>query len=212
VEYYRPEDKPWNEVKLEKIDPYGRRYLAHHLVKAERVEELYTLLNLEKEGKNAWFKVNDDEGDTASFLADVNLAWSQADEAYDREPGKSIGLQCRYALVEASINSLARIPAGLMVALVKHQYWKPAKALAYTRQIPNPRMRFESLAALADQLSSSEPSKPQVLQSALQAALAIEDEYSHFQSMTVLADKLTPELLPKVLDAALVIENESYRF
>jgi hypothetical protein len=90
VEYYRPDDKPWNEVKLEKIDPYGRRYLAQHLVKAERVEELHTLLNLEKEGKNAWFKVNDDEGDTSSFLADVNLAWSEADEAYLRNREKAL--------------------------------------------------------------------------------------------------------------------------
>ncbi|MEW6497857.1 MAG: AAA family ATPase, partial [Cyanobacteriota bacterium] len=210
VEYYRPDDKPWNEVKLEKIDPYGRRYLAQHLVQAERVEELHTLLNLEKEGKNAWFKVNDDEGDTASFLSDVELAWSQADEAYERDLGKSIGLQCRYALVEASINSLARIPIALMVALVKHQYWKLAKALAYTRQIPDPKERFESLATLAEQLPNSEPLKPQVLQSALQAAQAIKNEFSRVRSLIILTDKL-PEALPKALEAALAIQHEQER-
>ena len=53
-------------------------------MKADRVEELHTLLSLEKDGKNAWFKVKDDEGETASFLADIELAWLQADEAYER--------------------------------------------------------------------------------------------------------------------------------
>ncbi|MBD2066057.1 hypothetical protein H6F93_00635, partial [Leptolyngbya sp. FACHB-671] len=217
VEYYCPEDKPWNEVKLEMIDPYGRRFLAQHLVKADQVEELHTLLNLEKEGKNAWFKVNDDEGDTASFLADVDLAWSQADEAYHQadeadhcERGKSIGLQCRYSLVEASINSLARIPAALMVALVKHQYWKPAKALAYTRQILDPKKRFENLTALAEQLPDSETLKNQVLQFALQAAQAIKDESYRAQALKALAEKL-PEALPKALKAALAIKDEYSR-
>jgi RNA binding exosome subunit len=133
VNYYQAGKKTWAEVDLKKIaeDDYGRRHLAQHLVEGDRVEELHTLLSLEKDGKNAWFKVKDNEGDTADFLADVELAWTQADKAYDREPGRSIGLQCRYALIKSSINSLAGIPKELMVALVKHQYWKPAKALAY---------------------------------------------------------------------------------
>ena len=212
VNFYQAGAKSWAEVDLKKIaeDDYGRRHLAQHLVKGDRVEELHTLLALEKDGKNAWFKVKDDEADTAGFLADVELAWSQADEAYDRERGKSIGLQCQYALVEASINSLARIPIALMMALVQHQYWKSAKALAYTRQIPDPKERFESLTALAEQVPDSEPLKNQVLQFALQAAQAIENEYPRAEALTALADKL-PEALPKALEAAQSIEDEFAR-
>ncbi len=212
VNFYQAGAKSWAEVDLKKIaeDDYGRRHLAQHLVKGDRVEELHTLLALEKDGKNAWFKVKNDEADTAGFLADVELAWSQADEAYDPDLGKSIGLQCRYALVKASINSLARIPAALMMALVKHQYWKPTKALAYIRQIPDPKERFENLTALAEQLPDSEPLKNQVLQFALQAAQAIRNESYRANALTALADKL-PEVLAKALEAAQSIKNESYR-
>ena len=217
IKYYENVSKTWQQ--LQKVDRYGRNHIAQHLVKAEQVEELHTLLNLEKDGKNAWFKVKDDEGDTAGFLADVELAWSQADEAYDcqaddeaqvKERGRSMALQCRYALIKASINSLVNIPAELMVALVKHQYWKPIKALAYARQMPEPKTSFESLAALADQLPNSEPLKLQVLQVSFQAAQAIQSESYRAQALTALADKL-PEILPKAFEAALVIQDEYAR-
>ena len=206
---FEKESESWQDLKA--IDQYGLRYLAQHLVQADRVEELHSLLSLEKDGCNAWFDAKDDVAETAGFLADVQLAWSQADKAFNREPAKVIGLQCRYALIQTSINSVAGIPTALMVALVKHQYWKPAKAIAYARQIPDPKERCESLAALADQLPNSEPLKPQVLQSALQAVLAIADEGDRAQALTALVYKLTPELLPKALDAALAFQNKEYR-
>jgi plasmid stability protein len=204
---FEKESESWQDLKA--IDQYGLRYLAQHLVQADRVEELHTLLSLEKDGCNAWFDAKDEVAETAGFLADVQLAWSQADKAFNRESAKVIGLQCRYALIQASINSLAGIPTALMMALVKHQYWKPAKALAYARQIPDPKERCKSLAALADQLPNSEPLKPQVLQSALQAAQAIQNEESRAKALRTLADK--PEALPKALDAALTIQNEQSR-
>ncbi|MEW6499419.1 MAG: hypothetical protein AB1589_44165, partial [Cyanobacteriota bacterium] len=157
IEFYEKTSESWQ--KLERIDAYGRKHLAQHLVKGDRVEELHTLLSLEKDGKNAWFSVKDDEGDTAGFLADVELVWAQVDEAYKREPGKSIGLQCRYALIKASINSLADIPDELIVALVKYKYWKPEKALAYTHQIPDPKKKLQILLALTEQLPNSKPLK-----------------------------------------------------
>ena len=210
--YYHPEDVPWDEVKLENIDDYGRRHLAQHLVKAEQVEELHTLLSLEKGKKNAWFKLKDDEGDTAGFLTDLELAWSQADAASERKLGRSVGLQCRYALIKASINSLSEIPKELLIALVKYPnpYWTAAKALAYARQVPDPQQGYENLIALAEELPESEPLKLQALQSSLDAASAIQDEYSRAQALTALSDKL-PEALPKALDAASAIQNEYYR-
>ncbi len=211
VNYYQAGKKIWAEVDLKKIaeDDYGRRHLAQHLVKGDRVDELHTLLNLEKDGKNAWFMVKDDEGDAPSFLADVELAWSQVDEAFNHERGKSIGLQCRYALIKASINSLAKIPVSLMVALVKQGDWEPAKALTQIRQIPYPAKRFESLLALAEPLETG-LLKDQVLQLALQAAQDIPDQSSRTWALGELVDKLPPEFLPQeALEAAQTIKNES---
>ncbi len=202
------------EVNLEKLakNDYGRRHLAQHMVQANRVEDLHTLLSLETEGKNAWFKLKDDEGDTTGFLADLELAWLQADQDSDHEPGKNIGLQCRYALIKASINSLSEIPAALFAALVKHPspYWKVTKALAYARQVPEPWKRSASLGALAGELPDAEPLKPQILQSALDAASAAQDWYRAL-ALTALADKLPPDLLPKALDAAIAIQTEYHR-
>ncbi len=40
LEYYRPENRTWNEVQLEKIDPYGLRYLATHLAEIAKISSL----------------------------------------------------------------------------------------------------------------------------------------------------------------------------
>ncbi|MBD2095610.1 hypothetical protein H6F90_10625 [Trichocoleus sp. FACHB-591] len=210
LEYYRPEDKPWNEVQLDKIDGYGRQHLAQHLVKGNRVNELHLLLNLENADKNAWFKLKDSEGETASFLADVELAWAQADEAYESDPGKSIGLQCRYALIKASINSLAGIPKELLVTLVKHRYWKTSKAFAYALQISNPQARARNLTALAKYLPNTELLKLQILQAALQSVRAIQEDSDRAQALTELGDELTPDLLPRSLEVVSSLRTSGY--
>jgi len=53
------------------------------------------------------------------FLGDVARAWrlGEGQGAADRSPGE-LGLQCRYALITASINSLAEhIPITLLTVL-----------------------------------------------------------------------------------------------
>jgi len=218
---YQEDPRSWQEC-----DAYGLQFLAPHLVDLaalekppikgrKYIERLHELLATEVDGHNAWFVAKDRIGDTAGFLADVELAWSQADEAYDREPGRSIGLQCRYALIKASINSSAELPIGLMIALVKHQCWKPSKALAYARQMPEPEERTKSLTALACQLPDSELLKIQVLQLALQAASAMtaKAELSPpacAQALIELIDKLPSDLLPQALNVALAIDSSSW--
>jgi NACHT domain len=201
IDFFDRQSEGWTE--LEAIDPYGLRHLAQHLVKGDRVDKLHELLSLNKGDKNAWFKLKDDEGDISGFLADVSLAWAQADELYDSDSSKSIGLQCRYALMKASINSLARIPKELMLALVKHSYWKPSKAYAYICQISD--IKFDYLQAFADQLPDSEPIKQQLWKTALQLAKSTKSNYDRADALIVLADKL-PGILPEVLETLKVID------
>ncbi|MFN6540367.1 MAG: hypothetical protein RM021_029010, partial [Nostoc sp. EkiNYC01] len=61
----------------------------------------------------------------------------------------------------------------------------------------------EVLRALADKL-------PDVLPQALEAAQAIQDEYSRAEALRALADKL-PDVLPKALEAVQAIQDEYYR-
>lgn len=135
-------------------DGYFFEHLAYHLVEARRVEELHRLLGLEtSEQHNAWYEVRDANGDTAGYVADVTRAWRLAEEAYvptdSTHTGQSIGLQCRYALITASLNSLAKnIPPALIAALVENEVWAPAEGLAYARQASFPWPRVAALAKL----------------------------------------------------------------
>ena len=212
VNYYQAGAKSWAEVHLKKIaeDDYGRRHLAQHLVKGDRVEELHTLLSLEQDGKNAWFKLKDDEGDMAGFLADVDLAWAKVEEEPERESGRTIALQFRYALMIASVNSLAKIiPIELLINLVKKGVWVPDKGLSYALQNPDLEQRVEALINLAAYLS------PFLKEEALQKVLNIAQENPYWSDLNGILSNLLPHLsehlLPKALNIARSIQNESSR-
>ena len=212
VTFYEKTSKFWQE--LEPIDSYGRNYLAQHLVNSDQVEKLHKLLKSEiydeqyKQKRPAWFKVKDDKGETASFLEDLELAWSKIDTRFSQVVEKRIGLKCHYALIKSSINSLAEIPKELMIALVCKKLWKPAKALAYAHQVGEPRQRSESLIALACQLPASEL-HPKICQSALESTQAIKDEKYLAEALIELADKLPLQLFPEALTAAKTIQDEA---
>jgi len=142
-----------------------------------------------------WFTALDQDGETALFLGDVARAWHLVEErGGDGQSSRLIGLQCRYALITASINSLAgSIPIPLLAALVEKGIWQTTKALAYIRQIMDLKARAEALARLAPHLT------PDLLRQALEAARAIGDEGARSNALVGLA----PYLMPTERDRAL---------
>jgi len=210
VNYYQAGALSWAEVNLQKIaeDDYGRQHLAQHLVKADRIEELHALLSLEKDGKNAWFKVKDDEGDTAGFLADVELAWELAEQNWTEATlPQVIEKQCRYALILSSLNSLSDIPDELLEALVKAGLpygWSLKKGLAHARQSPDAAKRAQGLAILVDYLPDEQQEK--IWQEVLAVAESIEDKLSHAQVLSDLAARC-PEVFELALSAAQAIQH-----
>jgi hypothetical protein len=144
---------------VEALTEYELRHLVAHLAAAGRDEDVHRLLALETgEGRNAWYEAREQLGQTAGYLADVARAWRLAEEEFaECQSPISIARQCRYALVLASINSLAKnIPASLLVALVEKGICTPAQGLAYARQIPDPYLRIRSLVGLASHLPEVE--------------------------------------------------------
>jgi hypothetical protein len=103
-------------------DGYIHQHLVWHLQKAGQVEQIHQLLREEPQiGGNGWYEARERLGQTAGYLTDITCAWELA-EANWTEPTLPlvIGLQCRYALIIASVNSLAaKIPEDLLIALVK---------------------------------------------------------------------------------------------
>ncbi|NEO29640.1 MAG: hypothetical protein F6K36_04155 [Symploca sp. SIO3C6] len=187
-------------------DGYIHTYLTWHLEKAGWVKEVHKLLQEETSaGRNGWYETCESLGQLAGFVKDVAKAWRLAEEDFSSSQTRSIGLQCRYALMVSSLNSLVgNIPGTLMAALVEKQLWTPIQALAYVKQIQNPLRRAEALGELAQNL-------PEILlPEALEVARAITDEYALTLALVGLVPHL-PEISPEALEAALANTNEFNR-
>jgi hypothetical protein len=137
-------------------DGYIHERLTWHMEQANQEEAIHALLCLEtEEGRNAWYETREAMGQTAGYLADVHRALRLAEEDFaSHQSQTAVGLQCRYALIIASLNSLAGgIPPALVVALVERGLWSPDQGLAYARRTPDPNQRTETLTGLAFQLA-----------------------------------------------------------
>ncbi|BAY43590.1 regulatory protein [Scytonema sp. HK-05] len=192
-------------------DGYIHQRLSWHLEKAGKTEEIHSLLQEETEtGGNGWYEACDRLGQNAIFVTDVARAWKLAEEMFKEKPSQLIALQCRYALMTASLNSLtANVPVKLLQALVKKNVWTPEQALAYTLQGSNPEQKAGKLTELVNCLPPN--LKELALSKALAAAKLIQDERYRATALAALADKLPRDLLPEALAAAKLIQDERYR-
>jgi len=147
---------------------YGLRNLSAHLEAAGRLGDLHTLLGLltpcsseapadpdlnayRPGAEFTWFMILDKEGDVAAYLADIARAWASVDRECMRAPSPTlIGLQCRYALITSTINSLAgNIDRGLLARLLETGLWTAPRVMAYARRMPDSKHRFRTLLDLA---------------------------------------------------------------
>ncbi|MDF5731793.1 MAG: NB-ARC domain-containing protein [Rhizonema sp. PD38] len=192
-------------------DGYIHQHLVWHLEKAQKVEEIHELLREESKTEgNGWYEACDRLEQTANFVTDVARAWQLAEDSWTLTTlPQVIGLQCRYALIITSLNSLStNLPVGLLIALVKKNVWTPAQGLAYVLQSSNPEQKVNLLTQLANHLPLS--LKQLGLSKALAATKEIQDDSRRADALSVLADKL-PSVLPEALKAAREIPDDKYR-
>ncbi len=189
-------------------DGYIHQYLVWHLEKAGQLEEIHQLLREESAtGSNGWYEVREQLAQTGGYITDISRAWELAEANWTES---TLSLQCRYALITASMNSLAaNLPADLLVALVKNKMWTPEQGLAYALQKPEPQKKIDSLTELVNYLTPN--LQELALQKAFAAARAIQDEDYRANALSALAEKLPPELLPEALAAARAIQSEDSR-
>jgi hypothetical protein len=217
----RARDGQWHRLPP---DGYIHGRLGWHLESAGDAAGLHALLREETpEGRNGWFEATERLGQPATFADDVARAWRLADEAFlaGREGG--LALVCRYALLTASLNSLAEnLPAKLLEAVVQEGLWSVERALAYARRKPKPVARLHAVARLVPLLKPEERS--QVFAEVLEgirnigsedfAAGALEgDQTSGYDPPRVnplaeLAEHLPAELLPEAVRVARHIGSE----
>ncbi|EKE96501.1 NB-ARC domain-containing protein, partial [Tolypothrix sp. PCC 7601] len=193
-------------------DGYIHQRLVWHFEKAGQIEAIHKLLQEESlQGGNGWYEVREKLGQTAGYLADISKAWELAETSWaEATLPKVVGLQCRYALITASLNSLAaNLSEDLLIVLVKNKVWIPEQGLAYADLIPNPQKKVIVLIKIVNYLPIS--LKAQAWQQAFTAVKTINDEKDRIDILTVLVDKLSPELMSQALEIARSISDEQYR-
>ncbi|MEH1906954.1 NB-ARC domain-containing protein, partial [Nostoc sp.] len=193
-------------------DGYIHQRLVWHLDKAGQVEEIHQLLREESvTGNNRWYEVREKLGETAGYITDISRAWELVEaNCTESTLPQVVGWQCRYALMTASLNSLAaNLPVELLVTLVKNNLWTAEQGLAYALQKPYPKEKVNSLTELVNYLPPN--LQELALQKALAAARAIQFEDFSANALIALAQKLPPELLPEALAVAKAIQSEDFR-
>jgi hypothetical protein len=218
-------------------DGYIYRHLTWHLVQAGRGMELHDLLAMSDElGRNAWFEACDRIGEPGIFVQDVKRGWEVAEQLYEEDATRAIVLQCRYALVMGTLNSLVEQLSGkLMAAFVKGGFWTIEQAWAYVEQMQDEGKIAEAIQALAPYLTKvlfevavekgrsiqNKYGRAQVLSAlakidetyffeALEAARSVQDEYWRVLVLSELA-KIDTAYFSEALEAAQAIQNENSR-
>ncbi|RCJ41332.1 hypothetical protein A6770_09475 [Nostoc minutum NIES-26] len=187
-------------------DGYIHQHLVWHLEKAGQIEEIHKLLREESAtGSNGWYEVREQLGQIAGYITDISRAWELAEKRWTQS---TLGLQCRYALITASLNSLAaNLPVELLIALVKSNLWNAEQGLAYALQKPKPEEKLKALTELVNYLPPN--LEKLALSEALTVARSIPSGWYRADALRVLAEKF-PEVLPEALTAVRAIQSESY--
>ena len=196
-------DKNWHKLI---DDDYIFDHLTWHMEKAGCVDLIHQLLREETESKrNGWYLKCESLGKTAIFVGDVARAWKLAESEYETNPSRAIGLQCRYALITSSLNTIAtNIPPELISALVEKKVWTTAQGLAYSRQVQSLPQRVEALSKLASYFL-------EIWSEALEVSRNIDDEFLRAYLLRELARQLSENLVPEVLETARNISKEFHR-
>lgn len=154
---------------------YETRHLVHHLAQAGRILELHALLALESSsGRNAWYGIKSASHDIEGYARDIAFAWTEADRLAIGDPTPpTIRLQCRYAVISASLRSMAAARRPLLPLAATHGVvpmdWASATALL----LPDPEARVLTLIDLASVASA--PQKKSIHADALTVARAVPD-------------------------------------
>jgi Domain of unknown function (DUF4062) len=206
---------------------YGLRHLVTHLEGAGRERDVQALFQLEWSEKdepvgrralNAWFAAHEQADDASGYLSDLSRARAMSERmsAGEARQGKipaSIGLEVRYAIIAASLRSLAwHIEPPLLEALVKYGVWSWGQALAYARNARYADVSAMGLAALFPHVPAE--FKDDVLREALGIARKVSSPDERCKALSALARHVTGEPKEEILKEALAAlrETSDYRY
>jgi len=157
--------------------------------------------------ENVWFTARERVGQTAGYHNDLTRAARlvQVGDRPEIESGQlkaSIGPGIRYALMSASLNSLARnIPPALIATLVEKGIWRPEQGLAHARRVPDRERRVIALIEVSNHFENR--AKDDILREAMAMARAIESEWTRVEALVALVPHLGETPLREALETTL---------
>ena len=206
---------------------YGLRHLVEHLIAAERYAELHDLLWMGWEATeapadappgrvvNAWRQTQENAGLLAVYLNDVASAWrlveeQSAERVAAGEATPSVSMEFRYALLSASVSSMAaNVPPALLRALLESGRLSALEVIAYARRGPDPLSRIEALLSISAAVPSS--LRQDVLREALVAVQSVEDEQFRTGALARLAPSLPVEWRAEASTVAATVTDPLWR-
>lgn len=202
---------------------YGLRHLVYHLIHASDDAVLHRLMQLEwpraevgdpmesSSAANAWYETHRARRAFASYALDVERAWTYAiHAATDPQRPRNIGLELRYALIAASVNSVAgNVPTELLLLLIDDDLATTMQALELAREITDARARAEALTALVPRLAGE--ARHQALREALASVQLVPDGYWRAGELLRLAPAAGPEYLQDLVRIANGISQPDLR-
>ena len=207
LDRYRQKCDRWDRLPN---DGYIHRHLTWHLQQAGREDEIHALIAIsDEQGRNAWFEACDRLGQPAIFVQDVKRGWAIAEQSYEKDNSRSIVLQCRYALITATLNLLLdellkNLPSRMTAEFVKCKYWTPAQAWTYVEQMQNESKVAEVICELAPYLP-----KP-IFELAVEKARLVQGTYSRGIALSALT-QVDHTYFQEALSTARLIQDEYHR-
>ena len=189
-------------------DGYIHSHLTWHLEKARREADIHELMVASDErGKSTWFETCDKLGQPAIFVQDIARAWRLAEQFYPYNPCQSIVLQCRYALIMGTMNSLLnQLTGNIFSVLVESKFWSIEQAWAYVNSMQDERM----ISIAISHLSSTDLTQTLFFEAAVEKARSLQNAYSRAFALKSLA-QINSEYCTEALKAARLLENASSR-
>jgi TIR domain/NB-ARC domain len=172
-------------------DGYFHNNLVVHLLASDRRDDVHRLLGQEHEGRNAWHQAKSDLGLVDRWFDDIDTASALLTEREIPERPRRIGLQVRYALMKASVQSQASaMPTTLLDLCVQHGIITFAKALSFGRAASLDEQQVDSLSRLLP-LARAEL-RPVLETEALGIALSIKEPSRQIWALHRLVPTLSP--------------------
>lgn len=154
-------------------------------------------------GANVWYTVRSTMHQDKGYLKDVREAWDAAAESratrQDAAQGESAALCLQYALITASLSSIAaKFSPWLLFRLASTGAWPVDRSMHQALRIPDATSRAEALTLLLPHLAEADVDS--VITEVLTGLPNI-NKARWAPLLGTLADRLTPEHIRTVLDA-----------